>query len=159
MLQSFVLCKCRSADAILTASRVLIAVAARSLTAAGEDITLNQYRALVVVCARGSQTMSALADQLGCSPSAATRLCDRLVRKGLVDRTRAGSNRREVLVDVTSAGASLVEAVTGHRRHDIAQIVARMPPGTPAELVDALNAFATAAGELPEQSWWLGWAP
>jgi hypothetical protein len=34
-----------------------------------------------------------------------------------------------------------------------------MPAGTPAELVDALNAFATAAGEPPEQSWWLGWAP
>jgi DNA-binding MarR family transcriptional regulator len=146
-------------DAILTASRVLVAVAARSLTAAGEDITLNQYRALVVLCGRGPQTMSALAEELECSPSAATRLCDRLVRKNLVDRTRAGSNRREVVVDVTPAGTALVDAVTQHRRRDIARIVARMPSGSRAELVDALNAFAAAAGEPPEQSWWLGWAP
>ena len=65
----------------------------------------------------------------------------------------------EPVVDDTSAGAALVNAVTQHRRRDIARIVARMPPGSSAELVEALNAFAAAAGEPPNQSWWLGWAP
>jgi len=144
-------------DAILTASRVLVAVAARSLAAAGEDVTLSQYRALVVLCARGPQTMSALAEHLDCSPSAATRLCDRLVRKDLVDRSRPGANRREVVVGVTSAGAALVRAVTRHRRREIARIVAKMQPDAPARMLDALHAFAAAAGELPDHSWWLGW--
>ena len=36
-------------DAVLTASRSLVAVATRSLGAAAEDVTIAQYRALVVL--------------------------------------------------------------------------------------------------------------
>ncbi|MFC7655431.1 hypothetical protein ACFQV8_01700 [Pseudonocardia benzenivorans] len=36
-------------DAVMTASRVLVAVAARSLAAVDEDVTIAQYRALVVL--------------------------------------------------------------------------------------------------------------
>ena len=42
-------------DTVLAASRALVAVAARSLAAAGDDVTLPQYRALVVLAARGPQ--------------------------------------------------------------------------------------------------------
>ena len=44
-------------DAVLTASRTLIAVATRSLGAAAEDTTIAQYRALVVLASRGPQRM------------------------------------------------------------------------------------------------------
>jgi len=40
-------------DTVLAASRALVAVAARSLAAAGDEVTLPQYRALVVLAARG----------------------------------------------------------------------------------------------------------
>ena len=41
-------------DAVLTASRVLVAVAARSLQAAErDDVSLPQYRVLVLVASRG----------------------------------------------------------------------------------------------------------
>ena len=43
-------------DAVLGASRVLVAVAARSLADAGEDVTLTQYRSLIVLASRGPQT-------------------------------------------------------------------------------------------------------
>jgi hypothetical protein len=42
-------------DTVLAASRALVAVAARSLAAAGDEVTLPQYRALVVLSARGPQ--------------------------------------------------------------------------------------------------------
>ena len=42
-------------DAVLTASRVLVAIAARSLADAGEEVTLTQYRSLVVLASRGPQ--------------------------------------------------------------------------------------------------------
>ena len=42
-------------DTVLAASRALVAVAARSLAAAGDEVTLPQYRALVVLAARGPQ--------------------------------------------------------------------------------------------------------
>ena len=42
-------------DTVLAASRALVAVAARSLAAAGDEVTLPQYRALVVLAAHGPQ--------------------------------------------------------------------------------------------------------
>ena len=66
-------------DAVLRASRVLVAVAVRSLAAVDHDVTLPQYRALVVLASRGPQRPSALAEALAVHPSTITRLCDRLV--------------------------------------------------------------------------------
>ena len=40
---------------MLTASRVLVAIAARSLADVGEEVTLTQYRSLVVLASRGPQ--------------------------------------------------------------------------------------------------------
>jgi len=76
-------------DAVLTASRTLVAVATQSLGAAAEDTTLAQYRALVVLASRGPQRMSDLAAALDVTPSTAGRMCDRLLRKGLIRRHRA----------------------------------------------------------------------
>ena len=73
-------------DAVLRASRVLLAVAVRSLAAVDHDVTLPQYRALVVLASRGPQRPTGLADALGVHPSTITRLCDRLVGKRLVQR-------------------------------------------------------------------------
>src|SRR5436305_2945654 len=81
-------------DAVLRASRALVAVAARSVVGAGEDVTLAQYRALVVLRSRGPQTMQALSAALGVVPSTGTRMGDRLVRKGLVQRQSSAQDRR-----------------------------------------------------------------
>src|SRR4051794_7388279 len=99
-------------DAVLGSSRALVAIAARSLTAVHDDVTLPQYRALVILCAKGSRTMGELADELACSPSTATRLCDRLVAKDLLAREPRRENRREVEVSATPGGRRLVKAVT-----------------------------------------------
>lgn len=144
-------------DAVLSASRALVAVAARSLAAVADDVTLPQYRALVVLCARGPLGMSELAEELSCSPSTATRLCDRLVRKGLAARGHRPENRREVEVTVTPRGAELVGQVTKRRRKEIAKIVAHVPDRQRAGMVSALRAFAEAAGEAPDQAWASGW--
>jgi DNA-binding MarR family transcriptional regulator len=144
-------------DAVLSASRVLVAVAARSLADTTDDVTLPQYRVLVALCARGALGMSELADELRCSPSTATRLCDRLVRKGLASRGHRPENRREVEVDVTATGRRLVARVTGRRREEIARIVARVPDRKRAAMVNALRTFADAAGEAPDQAWTTGW--
>ena len=69
--------------ALLVASRALVGVAARSL-AGVDDVTLPQYRALVVLTRPVSITIGDLATTLDIHRSTATRLCDRLERKGLV---------------------------------------------------------------------------
>jgi DNA-binding MarR family transcriptional regulator len=140
-------------DAVLTASRSLIAVATRSLGAAAEETTIAQYRALVVLASRGPQRMVDLAGALDVAPSTAGRMCDRLVRKGLVRRHRARADRRAVLVSVTAAGRLVVDQATARRRALIADILAKLPGDTQRAVAGALAAFADAAGEVPDSRW------
>ena len=114
-------------DAVLTASRTLVAVATQSLGAAAEDTTIAQYRALVVLASRGPQRMTDLAAALDVTPSTAGRMCDRLVRKGLIRRHRARSDRRAVQVSVTAAGREVVDQATARRRALIAGISGQAP--------------------------------
>ena len=143
-------------DAVLRASRVLLAVAVRSLAAADHDVTLPQYRALVVLASRGPQRPTALAEALAVHPSTITRPCDRLVAKRLVHRAESATNRREVSIRLTPAGRRLVDAVTERRRAEIAAIVARIPAGERATMVDALHALGEAAGEPADAAWFTG---
>jgi DNA-binding MarR family transcriptional regulator len=144
-------------DAVVGASRALVAIAARSLGAAGEEVTLPQYRALVVLASRGPQRVVDLAGFLDVTASTATRMCDRLARKGLIRRQRLSNDRRSVRVSISAAGRELVAAVTRRRRREVQAIVDRMSAQQREQLVTTLRMFADAAGEVPEQDWSLGW--
>lgn len=140
-------------DAVLTASRSLIAVATQSLGAAAEETTIAQYRALVVLASRGPQRMVDLAGALDVAPSTAGRMCDRLVRTGLIRRHRARTDRRAVLVSITAAGRVVVDQATARRRELITAILARLPAAEQRGVAAALWAFADAAGEIPDSEW------
>jgi DNA-binding MarR family transcriptional regulator len=140
-------------DAVLTASRTLIAVATRSLGAAAEDTTIAQYRALVVLASRGPQRLVDLSAALGVMPSTAGRMCDRLLRKGFIRRHRARTDRRAVQVSITAAGRQVVDIATARRRDLIAEILGKLPVPQQEAIAAALRAFAEAAGEIPDSQW------
>jgi DNA-binding MarR family transcriptional regulator len=142
---------------LLAASRALVGVAARSLAAAEDSITLPQYRALVILASRGEQRVSHLADALAIHPSTATRLCDRLAAKSLIKRNASVESRREVTVALTASGRALLRKVTNRRVSEIDKIVEHLDTETRRATIDALNAFAHAAGEIPDDAWKLGW--
>lgn len=144
-------------DAVLTASRALVAVAARSLGEHEAEVSIQQYRTLVVLASRGPQRPVDLAGALGVDPSTVTRLCDRLVRRGLISRLRASADRREVRLALTDAGADLLAAVTRRRRAEIRQIVARLDAERQQQLIEALASFNTAAGEFSDREWPRSW--
>ena len=144
-------------DAVLSASRVLVAVAARSLADAGEDVTLTQYRSLVVLASRGPKTVAELADLVAVTSPTASRLCDRLVKKGLIRRRAGRHDRRQVHIALTETGRELIDAVTVRRRREIAGLMAAIPLETQRSVVDALTQLAAVAGEVPEQDWSAGW--
>jgi DNA-binding MarR family transcriptional regulator len=144
-------------DTVLAASRALVAVAARSLAAAGDEVTLPQYRALVVLAASGPQGTADLAAALAVNPSTATRMCDRLVRKGLVRRHRQAGDRRTVRIALTPAGRDLVAEVTKRRRAELARLLGMLPQAQHEPVIAAFQAFAEAAGEIPAPGAALGW--
>lgn len=144
-------------DAVVTASRVLVAMAARSLADAGEEVTLTQYRSLVVLASRGPQGVAALAEAVAVTPPTASRLVDRLVRKGLVRRRTDRHDRRQVRIGLTEAGRRLVDLVTERRRHEIAELLTSIDPEVQRSMAAGLQQLAWAAGEVPEQDWSTGW--
>jgi DNA-binding MarR family transcriptional regulator len=142
---------------VLVASRALVGIAARSLAAVEDTVTLVQYRALVLLASRGEMNVGTLANALGLHQSTATRLCDRLVSKGFIERSHSLESRREVFIGLTSAGQILVDSVTARRRAEISKIMGRMVPNRRSLLADSFAEFADASGELPDDAWKLGW--
>ncbi|PWI14420.1 MarR family transcriptional regulator [Streptomyces sp. Act143] len=135
--------------AVLTASRLLVAVSARSLAEVEERVTLPQFRMLVVLSTRGATKLVTLADLLQVAPSTAMRMVDRLIAAGLADRQANPTNRRETLLQLTEEGRRTVEDVTARRRTEIAGIVERLRPTQRLALIEALAAFNEAGGEPP----------
>src|ERR1700678_3807239 len=107
-------------DAVVTASRVLVAMAARSLADVGEEVTLTQYRSLVVLASRGPQGVAALAEAVAVTPPTASRRVQRLISKGLGSGRTDRRDRRQVRIGLTEAGRRLVDLVTERRRAEIA---------------------------------------
>lgn len=137
--------------AVLTASRLLMAVSARSIAAVEDRVTLPQFRLMVVLSTHDTDKLVVLAERLRVNPSTAMRMMDRLISAGLADRSTNPENRRETLLRLTPEGHRLVADVTARRRAEIASIVERLAPEQRAALIGALTAFTEAGGEPQAQ--------
>ncbi|MEU8275900.1 MarR family winged helix-turn-helix transcriptional regulator [Microbispora bryophytorum] len=143
--------------AVLTASRVLVAISARSLAAAEDKVTLPQFRMLLVV-GQDETKLVTLADKLGVNPSTAMRMAGRLAVAGLLKREVNPQNRRETLLRLTDNGRRIVEEVTSRRKEEIAAILTRMPASQRQALITAMREFNDAASEPPARiAFPLGW--
>lgn len=144
-------------DALLTATRAMVGLAARSLADLDADVTLPQYRALVVLASHGPQRVIDIATELAVNPSTATRMCDRLARKGLIRRYRSTTDRRALRLTLTPAGRHLIQEVTRRRRDELTALADTIPPSAHRQVTAALQALASRTGELPEDQWWPDW--
>jgi DNA-binding MarR family transcriptional regulator len=133
-------------DALLRASRALTGITARSLSSVNEEVTLAQFRTLQALSTHGSQTVTALAEHLDVHASTMTRMCSRLVTRGLVMRVPSAVDRREVVIQLSGTGSELVNDVMQSRRSEFDAIVQRMSLDEQHAVIDALDAFANAAG-------------
>lgn len=76
----------------------------------GEGITLQQYNVLRILRGAGADGLPTLdvARRMIERQPGVTRLVDRLIRKGLVQRHRGTEDRRQVLCTLTPEGAALL---------------------------------------------------
>ncbi|CAM3258806.1 MarR family transcriptional regulator [Mycobacterium intermedium] len=140
-------------EAVLRASRALVGIAAASIAAVDDSVTVPQLRVLVMIDTRGPLNLAAVAEALEVNPSNASRICDRLIKAGLLDRQEAVNDRRHIVLSLTSAGRRLVNKVIKHRRAAVTRILRDMAPKDRELLKTALDRFATAAGEPnPDQT-------
>ena len=131
----------------LRASRVFSALVAASVAHAGDVVTPPQLRAMILVATRPEVDGATIAAALDIHPSGATRLCDRLVAAGLLDRATSTTDRRRVILTLTGAGEALVDSVMDHRRTNLERILERMAPHDVQALALGLSAFSDAADE------------
>jgi DNA-binding MarR family transcriptional regulator len=142
-------------DALVLMSRLLIGIVARCIPEASE-VTLPQWRALVVLDANGRMNANTLAGHLGIDPSTCSRLCDRLVAKDLIVREGSDDSRREVVLALGRKGSRLVAQAVSRRRAEIESLLATLSPPQIRRLVDALRPLADVSAQSPDDAWALG---
>jgi DNA-binding MarR family transcriptional regulator len=100
-----------------------VALTARAISAEEPELTLVQWRVLVVVHARSAgATVGQIADAVGATSSAVSRLLGRLARRGLVRMEPHPQDGRATQVRVTVRGADVVKRVVTRRLEALREI-------------------------------------
>ncbi len=145
-------------EAVQAACRVLVAISSQSIAAVEDQVDLTQFRALVIVASRGSLSLGELADAGALHLSTASRMCERMVAAGLMNRADDPTNRRQLILTLTDEGRRLVDEVMRSRRAAFEPMLAAMPKSRRAELVTLLQEFAASTPPPPESDLWsMGW--
>jgi DNA-binding MarR family transcriptional regulator len=72
-------------------------------------ITMSQLKVLIILARTGGTSAHELAEQTGTSPATLTGIVDRLVGQSLISRREDSHDRRVRRLELTAAGAELVE--------------------------------------------------
>jgi DNA-binding MarR family transcriptional regulator len=111
----------------------------------GLRLGFTQLAALYVLADGGVTTVSDLADTLGRSPSATSRLVDGLVRRRLVERRAELEDRRQKTLWLTQRGKALLRVVDRARADQFLSALRPMPPAERALIAMGVAALATHA--------------
>ncbi len=131
-------------EAFQVATRDLVGIAIRSLELLDGQVSVAQFRLLAVLEENGRSPSSRVARALGMSASSVTRLADRLVAGGYLQRGEDPANRSVVTLELTADGRKLVAAVMQWRRAELTRILARLPLRLRGDLADGLRRFHDA---------------
>jgi DNA-binding MarR family transcriptional regulator len=139
-------------EAIMIAGRAMDAIATRALGHSDGNVTLAQFRTLLALTDHNRRLLD-LAESLRVSPPSATRMCDRLVRKGFITRQRDPVNRREVILDITVAGRKVIADAMARCRGEVGAVLEQMPLEELSRLVGSLYVFTAAATGNRSDMW------
>ncbi len=111
---------------------------------APSDLTLHQWRALVVIGRADTIRVGEVAMQIGTGLPATSRLLLRLEQHGYVTSARDARDRRATNVSLTPFGERVRDAVLERRRALIAEALARTERPLPNDLAGGLHAIGKA---------------
>lgn len=135
-------------DQLMRASDVISGVIAESI--ASIEVSLPQLRTLVLVATRPGINATGVAQALDVHASNATRLIDRLLQRGYLNRSDAADDRRRLHLTLTRAGSDLVRDVMEYRRRRYEHMLRRMTAADRRRLAAALEPFSDSADEPDE---------
>jgi DNA-binding MarR family transcriptional regulator len=107
----------------------------------GGEMTFSQLNALYRLYRNGPQTIAAVAKGADLSPTAASRMVERLVQAGLVERREDQADRRQKRIEVTAQGVVRLRDMQATTLAAYDAILAPAPGPVLARLAGALAAF------------------
>jgi DNA-binding MarR family transcriptional regulator len=110
-----------------------------------ERLGFTQLAALYVLADAGTTTIGDLADVLGRSPSATSRLADALVRRRLVERRSEADDRRQRSLVLTPRGQAILRSFDRARADQFLTAVRALPSPERALVAMGVAALATHA--------------
>jgi DNA-binding MarR family transcriptional regulator len=110
-----------SADLPRAARALTLAARALERAAAARDLTLAQFRVLVLVAA-GDERSSLLAERLAVAKPTITAVVDGLVERGFVAREAVAGDRRSIRVALTPAGVAALDTAEQEMSETLARI-------------------------------------
>jgi DNA-binding MarR family transcriptional regulator len=118
-----------------------------SLSAADQigDLSVVQLRALTVLHRHGQANLGELAGEMGVTVSTTSRLVDRLVSAGLVDRRVAEHTRREIALRLTRQGQAALRRYDNFRLASLHECLDAMTEEQREVACAGLRAFGAAA--------------
>ncbi len=129
------------------ASQALMSISVRSLIVLEGKVCMPQLRGLLVLDERGPLNVGVLAEALRIAVSSVSRMCDRLVAAGLIERGNPPHSRREIVLTLTPEARQLLRSVVARRRVLIAEAMEHMPEQVQQALLTGLTAFADAVSQ------------
>ena len=106
-----------------------------------------QLNALLAVERTEGINLGGLAAELSMLLSSASRLCDRLVASGMVERVPGRVDRREIALYLTPSSRTLLAELRRIRRRALAAVLEKMSAAGRAALLRGLTDFSSAAEE------------
>lgn len=110
----------------------------------GSDLTLPQWRTLVLIASTEGARASGLATRMGMSRPSMSRLIRRLEGKGLVDAQPHPTDRRATVLSVTRDGLRILRETRAARRQLMATALAHEVEAPDRKVMDALRGVVTA---------------
>lgn len=133
-------------------ARAMVGLTMQSVEVLGGEVSLPQFRLLLVLSGLGRVPSSRLAAEMGTSASSVTRLADRLEAAGLLVRGTDSRSRSVVTLEVTQAGVALVARVVARRQELLAGALSQLAPGERAAMVGVARRFAGIAADAATRS-------
>jgi DNA-binding MarR family transcriptional regulator len=119
----------------------------------GSDLSVPQFRTLLFLSRNGGASLSALAEFLGLSLPATSRLVEGLVRKDFVVRRIPPGNRRLIALALSAGGRRTVAAARQATESRLAEVVAPLPAGERTAIQRALRTLREKLQLTPDSQW------
>jgi DNA-binding MarR family transcriptional regulator len=134
-------CALRVLDTVPVVMR-FIRAEMRSKRARG--VSVPQFRSMAFLRTNEGSSLSQVAEHVGLSMPAMSRLVDGLVKRGLLARDTSESDRRKVTLRLTARGQDMIRAARKWTEQRLAAVLENLPKDQRAGITDAMTVLKSA---------------